>query len=116
MKKTMVTLYSIVVLPAIWSLLFVGKEALKPVFGFAGTVIAQEKGLAKVIFKVKCYDEGKAALLGMKGIQRIETGFHSLDETDTVYFDPAVVTIEEMEAALKRAGTYVETIHEKERN
>ncbi len=80
----------------------------------AGTAFAQ--GTGKVIFKVRCYDEGKAALQGMKGIQRIETGFHYLHETDTVYFDPEAVTIEEMETALKKAGTYVGTIHEKGRN
>jgi copper chaperone CopZ len=78
--------------------------------------LAQEAGMSKVIFKVKCYDEGKAALEGLKGIQKIETGFHYVHETDTVYYDPTVITIEEMEAALKQAGTYVETIKKKERN
>jgi copper chaperone CopZ len=81
-----------------------------------GPAAAQEQGMEKVIFKVRCYDEGKAALRGMKGIQRIETGFHYLHETDTVYFDPKVVTVEDMEAALQQAGTYLETIREKERN
>ena len=81
-----------------------------------GTATAQEQEMNKVIFKVKCYDEGKAVLQGMKGIQRIETGFHYFHETDTVYFDPKAITIEEMEAALKRAGTYVETLRLKERD
>ena len=76
---------------------------------------SREQGMEKVIFTVRCYDEGKAALQGMKGIQRIETGFHHFYEADTVFFDPSAVTIENMEAALKRAGTYVETIRQKER-
>jgi copper chaperone CopZ len=78
--------------------------------------LAQEAGMSKVIFKVKCYDEGKAALQGLNGIQKIETGFHYVHETDTVYYDPKVITIEEMEKALKKAGTYVETMKMKERN
>jgi copper chaperone CopZ len=85
-------------------------------FRNVGTALAGENGTAKVIFKVKCYDEGRAALRGIKGIERIETGFHYFDETDTVYFDPKLVTVEEMESALKKAGTYVETMQEKGRN
>jgi copper chaperone CopZ len=46
----------------------------------------------------------------LNGIKKIETGFHYIHETDTVYFDPTKITIEEMENALKKAGTYVETI------
>jgi copper chaperone CopZ len=84
-------------------------------FGY-GTAEAQDRnGTSKVIFKVQCYDEGKAALQGMKGIQRIETGFHYISETDTVYYDPKLITTEEMENALRKAGTYIETI-KKERN
>jgi hypothetical protein len=30
-------------------------------------------------------------------------------EINTVYYDPTVITVEEMEDALKKAGTYVET-------
>ena len=73
---------------------------------------SQEMGTSKVVFTVRCYDEGKAALQGLKGVQRIETGFHYLRETDTVYYDPKVITIEEMETALKKAGTYVKTMKE----
>ncbi len=81
-----------------------------------GTAVAQQQSTGEVVFKVRCYDEGKAALRGMKGILRIETGFHYLHETDTVFFDPKAVTVEEMEEALKKAGTYVETLGKKERN
>jgi copper chaperone CopZ len=86
-----------------------GIAALSP-FSESGTAIAQESGTEKAVFKVKCYDEGKMALQGLKGIQKIETGFHYVHETDTVYFDPKLIRIEEMESALKKAGTYVETI------
>jgi hypothetical protein len=35
-----------------------------------GTAFAQDKGISKVIFKVKCYDEGKTAHQGLKGYRR----------------------------------------------
>ena len=72
--------------------------------------LAQESGTSKVIFKVKCYDEGKAALQGLKGVQKVETGFHYIHETDAVYYDPKLITIREMKTALKKAGTYVDTL------
>ncbi len=74
------------------------------------TAFAQDKEISKVMFKVKCYDEGKTTLQRLKGVQKIETGFHYVHETDTVYYDPKVITIKDMETALKKAGTYLETI------
>lgn len=93
----------------------IGNSLFSPLSG-KGTAFAREQGTSKVVFKVKCYDEGKAALQGLNGIKKIETGFHYIHEIDTVYFDPTKITIQEMEDALKRAGTYVETIQPKERN
>jgi len=92
------------------------RTAYLSLFSGDRVALAQEAGMSKVIFKVKCYDEGKAALQGLNGIQKIETGFHYVHETDTVYYDPKMITIEEMESALKKAGTYVETMKMKERN
>ena len=119
MKRTFFTIFGTLFALAIVPLLFyvrgtIGIDLLFP--AGRGTAIAQENRLSKVVFKVACYDEGRAALQGLKGIQKIETGFHYLHEVDTVYFDPKIIAIEEMETALKKAGTYVETIKEKERN
>ena len=114
MKKILFAICGVLPL-AIFSLYLISGQGIG-MLGLPGPAVAQEQGMEKVIFKVRCYDEGKAALRGMKGVQRIETGFHYLQETDTVYFDPKVVTVEEMEAALQRAGTYLETVREKERN
>jgi hypothetical protein len=74
--------------------------------------VAQEAGKAKVVFVVHCYDEGSNALMGMKGILKVERGFRNFREINTVYYDPNVITIMEMEKALKSAGTYKETIRE----
>jgi copper chaperone CopZ len=115
MKKTVLAISSAILIFAFFSLYLSSGQGMA-MLGWPGSAIAQEQGAEKVMFKVRCYDEGKAALRGMKGIQRIETGFHYLHETDTVYFDPKVITVEDMEAALKRAGTYLETMQEQGRN
>ena len=67
---------------------------------------AQDTDLAQVTFYVYWYDVGKSALEGLKGVKNVENGWHNLKEINRVYFDPAVVTIGEMEAALKKAKTY----------
>ncbi len=33
-----------------------------------------------------------------------------MKEINTVYYDPEIITIEEMEMVLKKTGTYVETV------
>ena len=49
---------------------------------------------------------GAQALDGLDGISRVTRGFEGGREINTVTFDPARVTIEQMEALLKQAGTY----------
>ena len=72
--------------------------------------LAQNAGTSKVIFYVKWFDVGKEALEGLKGVKKVEKGVRYFKEINTVYYDPAVITIEEMEIALKKAGTYIETV------
>ncbi|MGA3208974.1 MAG: hypothetical protein ABSE05_14290 [Syntrophales bacterium] len=43
-------------------------------------------------------------------MKRVEKGFRYFKEINTVYYDPAIITIEEMEMALKKAGTYIGTV------
>jgi len=50
---------------------------------------------------------GAAALEWLKGVEK---GYRYFEEINTVYYDPAIITIEEMEMALKKAGTYIRTI------
>jgi len=49
---------------------------------------------------------GEAALEGLEGIKRIDKGFHNFKEINTVYYDASIITVEEMEDALKKSGTY----------
>ena len=80
------------------------------VFSAFGVSIALGAGTSSVSFYVKWFDVGKEALEGLKGVKRVEKGFRYFKETNTVFYDPAVITVEEMEAALKNAGTYIETV------
>ena len=54
---------------------------------------------------------GKAALDGHTGISKVTKGWKGMREINTVYYNPSEITIEEMEEALKKAGTYKETIN-----
>jgi len=52
---------------------------------------------------------GKAALEGLKGVRKVERGFKHSKEINTVHYEEKMITIPEMETALKRAGTYIGT-------
>jgi hypothetical protein len=53
---------------------------------------------------------GKAALEGLKGVKKAERGFRGFKEINTVYYNPDLMSIQEMETALDRAGTYRGTL------
>ena len=71
---------------------------------------AEEAGVSKAVFYVSWYGVGKAALDGLEGVIQVENGFLGSREINTVFYDPAIITIEEMEKALKEAGTYQGTV------
>jgi hypothetical protein len=52
---------------------------------------------------------GASVLDGLKGIKRVTNGFRNFREINTVWYDPTVIGIAEMEQALKDAGTYLGT-------
>ena len=66
----------------------------------------EEASSAKATFYVYWYDVGKAALEGLDGVKKVKSGWHNLKEINTVYYDPAAVSVEEMEMALKKANTF----------
>lgn len=53
---------------------------------------------------------GKRALEGLKGVKKVKRGFRWTKEINTVHFNPELITVEEMEKALKDARTYVGTV------
>ena len=66
---------------------------------------------AKITFVVKWFDMGQAALERLPGVVRIDKGFFKSSEINTVYYDPAKIAVTEMEDALKKAGTYLNTMN-----
>jgi hypothetical protein len=52
---------------------------------------------------------GEDVLEWLKGVKLINNGFLNFKETNTVWYDPAVIRIDEMEQALKDAGTFLGT-------
>ena len=52
---------------------------------------------------------GEEVLEGLKGIDLVNKGFQNSTETNIVWYDPALIGIDEMEKALKDAGTYLQT-------
>ena len=73
-------------------------------------VYAESPELSTAVFYVQWYDVGETALEGLDGIKQIEKGFHNSKEINTVYYESSKIKIEEMEDALKKAGTYLGTV------
>ena len=53
---------------------------------------------------------GEEVLEGLKGVDLVNKGFQNSTETNVVWYDPALISIDEMENALKNVGTYLGTI------
>ena len=49
-------------------------------------------------------------LEGLKGVERVYSHFIGSKEAHTVYYDPALVKIEQIEDALKDGAGYLETV------
>lgn len=60
-------------------------------------------------FYVTCYDTGKSILSGLEGVKKVENGAEGGKEFNIVYYDPNVITVEEMTNALKAQNVYVES-------
>ena len=78
-------------------------------FAVSSSPRAEEPLGSTATFYVQWYDVGKKALEGLEGVNKVTRGFRGFREINTVYYDPTVITFEEMEDVLKKAGTYVET-------
>jgi copper chaperone CopZ len=55
---------------------------------------------------------GKAALEGLPGVKKVSSGWHNFMESNTVVFDSSLIDVEQMEEALRKAGTYRKTFRE----
>jgi hypothetical protein len=46
---------------------------------------------------------------GLKGVELVNSDFQDSIERNTVWYDPALISIDEMEKTLKEAGIYLGT-------
>jgi hypothetical protein len=52
---------------------------------------------------------GTAALEGLRGVRKVTRGWQGGMEINTVIYDERVISVKEMEDALREAGTYLRT-------
>lgn len=103
MNKKLLRNDKLVILIAILGVVFAGLAA--------STNAKQE--LSKIIFYVGWYDVGKSALAGLKGVVKVKSGFLGSREVNTVFYNPNLISREEMIEALKKADTYQGVAEEK---
>ena len=67
---------------------------------------AENKDLLKVAFHVSWFDVSEPVLDGLKGVELVNSDFYGFRERTTVWYNPALIRIDEMEKALKEMGIY----------
>ena len=71
---------------------------------------AENRKLAKAVFYVAWYDVSEEVLDGLEGVEHVYSHFLDSHEANTVWYDPALIDIEQMENALKNGGGYLGTV------
>jgi hypothetical protein len=74
-----------------------------------GAYAAEPGGKKNVTFAVACFDVGASTLQVQPGVISVQKGWLGGREVNRVTFDPKQVSVEGMEALLRRAGTYLST-------
>ena len=89
-KNHLVTLIALLIAVSSWSAAFA----------------SEKPALSEIVFYVTWYGVGKAALEGLEGVKKVESGFKGFREINTVRFDPSLISPDKLINALKRAGTF----------
>ena len=71
----------------------------------------ENKALTQAVFYVAWFDVSEEVLDGLKGVERVYSHFLDSYEANTVWYDPALIDIEQMENALKDGGGYLGTVN-----
>ena len=66
--------------------------------------------ISSATFAVHCYDVGKTALRALDGVHEVSNGWHGREEVNRVRYAPAKTSLAEMEAALRKAGTFIRVV------
>ena len=70
---------------------------------------SENRELPRVVFYVSWFDVSEPVLDGLKGVELVNSDYDGSRERNTVWYDPAFISIDEMEMALKEVGVYLET-------
>jgi hypothetical protein len=54
---------------------------------------------------------GEEVLEGLKGIELVNSGYHGSMETNAVLYNPALISVGQIEQALKDTGIYLGTLN-----
>ena len=71
----------------------------------------ENRELSKAVFYVAWYDVSEEVLDGLKGVERVSSHWLDSHEANTVWYDPALISIEQIENALKDGGGYLGTVN-----
>lgn len=72
---------------------------------------AENRELTKAVFTVAWFDVSEEVLDGLKGVERVYSHFLGSKEANTVWYDPTLVNIEQIENALKDGAGYLTTVN-----
>jgi hypothetical protein len=53
---------------------------------------------------------GEEVLDGLKGVELVNSGYHGSMETNAVLYDPALISVDQIEKVLKETGIYLGTV------
>ena len=67
---------------------------------------SEKQDLPKVVFYVSWFDVSEPVLDGLKGVELVNSDYHGSRERNTVWYDPALISVHEMENALKEWGIH----------
>ena len=73
---------------------------------------AEDLELSKAVFYVAWFDVSEEALDGLKGVERFYSHYLHSYEANTVWYDPALTNVENIEDALKDGAGYIGTVDE----
>jgi hypothetical protein len=71
---------------------------------------AENRELARAVFHVAWYNVSEEVLAGLHGVEQVYSHFLDPHEANTVWYDPTVISVEQMENALKDGAGYLGTV------
>ena len=95
-----------------FSIILISVLGLVAIMMFMSNMQREEENpdLAGAEFLVSWYDVGEDVLDGLNGIELVNSGYHGSTETNAVLYNPALISVGQIEKALKDTGIYLGTL------